>query len=67
MLLLADTGTIWNRLRERGDNSAEATRRLDADRRDFEGITEYIDFAIRTDGDMNIEEIVNLIDKIYRR
>lgn len=67
VLLLADTGTIWNRLRERGDNSAEATRRLDADHRDFEGITEYIDFAIRTDGDMSVEEIADLIDEIYKR
>lgn len=67
ILLLADVGTLWNRLRKRGDAAAEATRRLDADKRDFEGINEYIDFAIKTDGRLSSQEIAEMIDKIYRR
>ena len=36
--IVADDETIWNRLRQRGDNSEEARRRLNADDVDFQGI-----------------------------
>lgn len=64
-LLFNSNGEIWNRLRQRGDNSEESARRIEADKRDFEGIEEYIDFAIKTD--IPAEEVAGLIDEIYRR
>ena len=67
-LLIADDVTIWNRLRQRGDDSIEANRRIKADKEDFSDINSYVDFAIRTDNDLlNINDIANLIDEIYRR
>ena len=36
--------TIWNRLRERGDNAAEARRRLNEDDIDFADISKNVDF-----------------------
>ena len=33
--LFASHGEIWNRLRERGDDSEEAARRIEADKNDF--------------------------------
>lgn len=66
-LLLASNGEIWNRLRKRGDNGDESFRRIAADEKDFEGINEYIDFAIRTDGKLSAKEVAKLIDYIYRR
>lgn len=47
--ILANEETIWNRLRERGDNLQEARRRFDEDNRDFYDIEKYIDFAFRND------------------
>lgn len=65
-LLLASNGEIWNRLRQRGDNSDESFRRIAADEKDFEGINDYIDFAIRTDGKLSAKDVAELIDEIYR-
>lgn len=42
-------GNQFNRLRKRGDSSAEVTRRIEADKKDFEDIDQYYDFSISTD------------------
>lgn len=63
--LFASYGEIWNRLRKRGDDSEEAARRIEADKKDFEDISDYVDFAIRTDGNYSSEEIAEIIDQIY--
>lgn len=65
--LYASYGEIWNRLRQRGDDLDEVTRRLEADKKDFEDINEYIDFAIRTDGIHSREEIAEIIHYLYER
>ena len=65
--LYASYGEIWNRLRQRGDNLDEVTRRLEADKKDFDDINEYVDFAIRTDGQYSKDEIANLINYLYER
>ena len=63
--LFASYGEIWNRLRERGDYSDEASRRMEADKKDFEDIDEYIDFAVNTSGRYSIDEMADLINQIY--
>lgn len=65
--LFASYGEIWNRLRERGDDSEEAARRIEADKKDFEDINDYVDFAIRTDGECSIDEIASIINQIYSK
>ena len=57
-------GVIWNRLRSRGDSSDEATRRIEADRKDFADIEEFYDYAITTD-DLEPEAVATLISIIY--
>lgn len=47
--ITASEETIWNRLRERGDNAAEARRRLNADDEDFLGIIDNVDFSFSND------------------
>ena len=42
--ITAGEETIWNRLRERGDNAAEARRRLNVDDEDFKDIDKVVDF-----------------------
>ena len=63
--LFASYGEIWNRLRKRGDDSEEAARRIEADKKDFQDINNYVDFAIRTDGNYSSDEIAEIIDQIY--
>ena len=63
--LFASYGEIWNRLRKRGDHSDEAARRMETDKKDFEDINEYIDFAINTDGRYSIDEMADLINQVY--
>lgn len=65
--LFASYGEIWNRLRKRGDDSEEATRRIEADKKDFQDINDYVDFAIRTDGNYSSDEIADIINKIYKK
>lgn len=66
-LFLASNETIWNRLRQRQDSSDSAHRRIEADRKDFEGINEYIDFTIRTDTSLNEDQVAELVDYIYKK
>ena len=54
---------IWNRLRQRGDSSDEASRRIDSDALDFESIDNYYDVAITTDSH-NPEEIASIINAV---
>lgn len=65
--IIADDEIIWNRLRQRGDDSSEARRRLNADDEDFTDINNYIDFSIRNDGDMTPKEIAEIIMYLYRK
>lgn len=63
--IIADNETIWNRLRQRGDNSEEARRRLNADDADFQGIDKYMDFAIRNDGSESPQFLAKMILWLY--
>ncbi len=65
-LLLTNDVNVWNRLRMRGDDSIEANRRIEADKKDFTNINSYIDFSIRTDN-LSSDKIASLIDYIYRK
>lgn len=64
--IIVDENVIWNRLRQRGDNAAEARRRLNADEVDFVGIDEYIDFAIRNE-DLTPKQVAEMIFYLYRQ
>lgn len=65
--ILANEETIWNRLRQRGDDNVEARRRLNADDVDFSGINEYVDFSIRSDIGLTPKQIAELIIHIYKK
>lgn len=65
--IIADDDTIWNRLRQRGDNSEEARRRLNADDEDFKDINNYIDYAIKNDGSKTPKEIADIIFYLYKK
>lgn len=65
--IIADEETIWNRLRQRGDNSEQARCRLNADAEDFKDINKYIDFAIRNDGAVEPNVLADIILGLYRR
>lgn len=63
--LLSSEENMWNRLRQRGDNSEEARRRLNADDADFANINEYIDYAFRTDLGIEPNTLAEMILCIY--
>ena len=56
-------GVQWNRLKMRGSEDAppdEAARRVEADKQDFQFISEFYDFAITTDS-LTSDEVASLI------
>jgi len=63
--IMADEETIWNRLRQRGDDAAEARRRLNADDLDFADIISNVDFCLRNDMGLKPEVMAKLIHNIY--
>ncbi|MFG6369457.1 MAG: guanylate kinase [Lachnospiraceae bacterium] len=65
--LISGEETIWNRLRQRGDDSAEARRRLNADDKDFVGIEEDIDFLFRSDLGLKPELLAEMILYTYNK
>lgn len=64
--IMADEEIIWNRLRQRGDDAAEARRRLNADEIDFAGITKDIDFAFRNDLGLSPDSLAKMILDTYK-
>lgn len=65
--ITASEETIWNRLRQRGDDSAEARRRLNADDEDFAGIEKDIDFSFSNDLGLKPELLAEMILYTYNR
>lgn len=65
--LIVDEETIWNRLRQRGDNSEEARRRLNADDEDFKDIDKYIDFSFRNDTELKPKVLAEMILNTYQK
>lgn len=65
--ITAGEETIWNRLRERGDNAAEARRRLNADDVDFSGIINDVDFAFSNNLGLNPKTLAEIILNTYRK
>lgn len=59
--------TIWNRLRQRGDNSAEARRRLNEDDKDFVDIEKNVDFSFRNDIGLKPELLAEMILYTYNK
>lgn len=53
------------RLIQRGDNKYEIDRRISSDIIDFENINNEIDFTIPNNGDLSLEEIVDMIIYSY--
>ncbi len=64
--IMANEETIWNRMKQRGDDAAEARRRLNADDIDFIDITKDIDFAFRNDLGLNPELLAEMILYTYK-
>lgn len=65
--ITAGEETIWNRLRKRGDDSAEARRRLNEDDKDFSGIIDDVDFAFSNDIGLSTETLAEIILNTYRK
>ena len=65
--IMVEEETIWNRLRQRGDNSEEARRRLNADDVDFSNIIDNVDFSIRNDLGLPPKEVATIINSIYKK
>lgn len=65
--ITASEETIWNRLRQRGDDSAEARRRLNADDEDFFGIERDVDFAFSNDLGLKPEVLAEMILYTYKK
>lgn len=63
--ITAGEETIWNRLRERGDNAAEARRRLNADDIDFADISKNVDFSFSNDLGLEPEVLARMIYDTY--
>lgn len=65
--ITAGEETIWNRLRERGDNAAEARRRLNADNKDFTDINNNIDFSFSNDLGLEPRILAEIILYTYNK
>lgn len=65
--ITAGEETIWNRLRERGDNAAEARRRLNADDEDFSDIQNNVDFSFSNDLGLKPELLAEMILYTYNK
>ena len=63
--VMADEEIIWNRLRQRGDDAAEARRRLNTDDIDFSGIVSDVDFCLRNDLGIPPEAMAKFIHELY--
>lgn len=63
--IMANEEIIWNRLRQRGDDSSEARRRLNADDIDFSDINKDIDFSLRNDLGIRPELVAEMILYMY--
>ena len=65
--ITASEETIWNRLRQRGDNSAEARRRLNEDDKDFSDIEKYVDFSFSNDLGLKPGSLAEMIMYTYKK
>lgn len=65
--ITAGEETIWNRLRQRGDDSAEARRRLNADDEDFMDINKYVDFSFSNDLGLKPKILAEMIMYTYNK
>lgn len=65
--ITAGEETILNRLRERGDNAAEARRRLNADGKDFIGIINNVDFSFSNDLGLSPKTLAEMILETYKK
>ena len=65
----AKKSVLKKRLKERGDNRKEAKRRMKADRRDFKGILNEVDYFIENNGNKSVTELADTIQFIanYRK
>ena len=64
-LVTASEDTIRRRLVSRGDNPEEAERRLAADKKDFEGIYDLVDFSFSNDIGIDVSSLSFLIYHTY--
>lgn len=58
-------GVMRNRLKLRGDDPAEAERRIKADKIDFRGVAGLSDLTINNEGNMTARKVANIINKVY--
>lgn len=59
--------TIWSRLKERADNTAEARRRLKADAEDFSNIENEVDFSFSNELGLKPKSLAEIIFYTYNK
>lgn len=65
--LYCDEDIIRKRLKDRGDNEAEADRRIQEDKKDFKNIDRFVNMKICNNGSNNPFELANTILDTYDR
>lgn len=66
VLIETDKETLLQRLELRGDNPAEAARRLAADENDFKDMHRYADLKIKNNTDNNPKDLATLIVRLVQ-
>ena len=61
VLIESNEAVVLKRLIARGDTKEEIERRMEADDRDFEGISEIVDFSVYNESDSKLDEIAKMI------
>ena len=65
--IMADEKTIKNRLVNRGDDTEEVKRRIEADNNDFKDINKYMDCCLFSNDEISPYELANKIMYIYKK
>lgn len=63
VLINTNDELLLSRLETRGDKSDEIKRRLEADKKDFKGIEQYVDLQVKNDEKSNIKKLAKYIIK----
>lgn len=65
--ITASNKTISKRLTKRGDDLAEAKRRLKADSEDFSNVYKYVDFVFSNDNILTVDSLSELIFETHKK
>lgn len=67
VLIDSNETIILSRLEKRGDLKSEIKRRMEADEKDFEGISNIVDFTVYNEKKTNLHYLANLIIRLVEK